>query len=116
MAMAVQGLCGAVGGSVGTAVAGMVWTGGMPGLLGGELGKVGRGELAGGLYESLKMQLEWGVGSGVREAVAKAYCVVLGRLFGGAAVVGGLVAVACVVAWRDCGGEEEGGKEAGRRD
>ncbi|OJD40819.1 siderophore iron transporter mirb [Diplodia corticola] len=111
MVLAVLLLFSSVGGSVGTAVAGAVWTASMPGLLRDFL-PPGKKHLAEELYGSLKKQLEWEPGTDVRDAVVRAYCVTQARLCVVAAASLPFVVV-FVMMWRELPvkDEEEDGKD-----
>ncbi|KAK0664934.1 Siderophore iron transporter mirB [Lasiodiplodia hormozganensis] len=109
--LAVLLLFSSVGASVGTAIAGAIWTASMPGLIRDFLPE-GKKDLAEELYGSLKKQLEWAPGTDVRDAVVKAYCVTQVRLCIVAAASVPFV-VAFVMMWRDLPvrDEDEGGKD-----
>ncbi|GME47674.1 siderophore iron transporter mirb [Neofusicoccum parvum] len=113
--LAVQLLFSSVGAAVGTAAAGAVWACAMPGLLRAFLPPARR-PLADALYGSLRRQLEWPVGSDVRWAVVRAYCVTQARLCVVAAMALPFV-VGFVMMWRDLpvvDEEEEGERGRGR--
>ncbi|KKY25845.1 putative siderophore iron transporter mirb [Diplodia seriata] len=109
--LAVLLLFSSVGGSVGTAIAGAIWTASMPGLLRDFLPD-GKKHLAEELYGSLKKQLEWPPGTDVRHAVVKAYCVTQARLCIVAAASMPFIVV-FVMMWRELPvkDEEEGAKD-----
>ncbi|KAL1622253.1 hypothetical protein SLS56_008825 [Neofusicoccum ribis] len=116
--LAVQLLFSSTGAAVGTAAAGAVWAAAMPGLLRAFLPPARR-PLADALYGSLRRQLEWPVGSDVRRAVVRAYCVTQARLCVVAALALPFV-VGFVMMWRDLPvvdeeeEEEEGERGRGR--
>ncbi|KAL1652052.1 hypothetical protein SLS58_000176 [Diplodia intermedia] len=109
--LAVLLLFSSIGGSVGTTIAGAIWTASMPGLLRDFLPE-GKKHLAEELYGSLKKQLEWAPGTDVRDAVVKAYCVTQARLCIVAAASMPFIVV-FVMMWRELPvkDEEEGAKD-----
>lgn len=97
--LAVLGLSAAVGGAIGSSMAGAIWTNTLPAALEAALPESEKANTA-KIYGSLKVQLEFDWGSEERVAIIKAYAMAQERMTIAATSVLVLMFV-CIVVWRD---------------
>lgn len=97
--LAVLGLSAAVGGAIGSSMAGAIWTNTLPAALEAALPESEKANAA-KIYGSLKVQLEFEWGSEARMAIIKAYAMAQERMTIAATSVLVLTFV-CIVVWRD---------------
>ncbi|KFY79449.1 hypothetical protein V499_01578 [Pseudogymnoascus sp. VKM F-103] len=97
--LAVLGLSAAVGGAIGSSMAGAIWTNTLPDALTAALPEAEKGR-AGEIYGSLREQLEFEWGREARMAVVQAYGVAQKRMTIASTSVVVLMFV-CIIVWKD---------------
>ncbi|KFY34952.1 hypothetical protein V494_06327 [Pseudogymnoascus sp. VKM F-4513 (FW-928)] len=97
--LAVLGLSAAVGGAIGSSMAGAIWTNTLPNALTAVLPEAQKAR-SGEIYGSLKEQLEFEWGSEARMAIVQAYGIAQKRMTIAATSVVVLMFV-CIIVWKD---------------
>ena len=95
VAIALLGLSGYIGGAIGNAISGAIWTNTLPDQLMKRLPKEAKGQVE-AIYGSLKTQLSYPPGSPVRDAIVDAYATAQTRMLIAGIVATGIMLVLTV--------------------